>query len=128
MTTPKKVDILGEVLTGADAESFPGLAELSSLLVRPEMPAMPQDAAGPGKTPQRKRKVTHYLSWDISETLDRILPRVRELVPEKARKRVSKSRLVDSSLRLLLREFEEKGKESLLVRQYLHNNRDTHEP
>jgi hypothetical protein len=130
MITPKQVDILGEVLTDKDAGAFPGLAELSELLNQSQRPAFQQALSAEThrkeKPPQRKKKVTHYLSQDISETLDRVLPRIRKLVPEETRKRVSKSRLVDSSMRLLLLEFEEKGKESLLVRQFLHNDREGH--
>lgn len=122
MIIPKKVNILEEMLTGTDEEAFAGLTELSDFLARQEKPT-PQEArsgkprrkkAGP-----KKKKVTHYLSPEISEGLDRILPRIRKIVPEEKGRRISKSRVVDTSLRLLLREFEEKEKESLLVRQFL---------
>lgn len=130
MIAPKKVDILEDVLTGSDEGAFPGLAELSDLLSRPKSPlpeARPPDK-NRGRTRRRKKKVTHYLSPEISEDLDRILPRIRKLLPEGGRKKISKSRLVNFSLRLLLRDFEEKGEESLLVKQFLRNVRDGNGP
>lgn len=129
MITPKKVDILGDLLTSNEEEAFPGLAELNDFLSRPPERPIGQDAhpadASWNATPRgRKKKVTHYLSPAVSEELDRNLPRIRKFVPVNVRPKVSKSRLVDSSLRLLLQEFEEKGKESLFVRQFLHEDRD----
>ncbi|MEJ2032038.1 MAG: hypothetical protein P8Y63_03140 [Deltaproteobacteria bacterium] len=147
---PKKVDILGDVLTNSDERTIPGLMELSDLITpektaqpkRPTQPESPFQLESPAQQKKpaqlgtclkvqsskgkalRKKKVSLYLSPEIAESIDRILPRIRNLAPEKARKRVSKSSLVNFSLQLLLREYEEKGKESLLVRQFLHDDRD----
>jgi hypothetical protein len=115
-----KRDILGDLLTGSDQESLPGLEELSGLLVRPA-------AAAPRKVARNrsreycsekiiKKKVTYYLSPDTIEGINITLPEIRRTISEGGRKQLSKSQLVDTSMQLLLRDFEEKGESSLLIR------------
>lgn len=122
MIPGKKKDILHEVLTSTVRDNLPGVEELSNFLDqrrggqedRNLQPNRKRKKGKPGK-----KKTTHYLSLETFECLNRTLPRIRRIFPEDLRSQLSKSRLVDSSMRLLLQEFEEKGKDSLLVRQFL---------
>jgi hypothetical protein len=121
----KKKDILTEVLTGADQGNFPGLDEMSRLLTQTARPArqktIHQGGGGKSEDAARplKKKTTHYLSPETFEGISRTLPEIVRNIPEGARKRFSKSKLVDASVNLLLRDFAEKGKESLIIRYFL---------
>lgn len=71
------------------------------------------------KRPQRKKKTTHYLSQETYDGLNDIKERIKKLLPAEFKSRISKSLVVDFSLRLILAEFETREKESLLLQQIL---------
>lgn len=71
------------------------------------------------KQPHRKKKTTHYLSQETYEGLNDIRGRIKKLLPAEFKSRISKSLVVDFSLRLILAEFETREKESLLIQQIL---------
>ena len=66
-----------------------------------------------------KKKSTHYLSEEIFADLDDARDKINELVHQRLKSRVSKSRIVDQALRMILKEFEEKGEKSHLIKEIL---------
>ncbi len=72
-----------------------------------------------------KKKATYYVSLDVLDSLSEIKTRIRQLLPDKEKSRISKSKLVEYALRLILAEFETKEKESLIIKQI--NGRQTEE-
>ncbi len=116
----KKKDILTDILSGLPEEPIPGIEALAELIYR----AIPletklQDsektklrAARPKKL---KKKTTHYLSEDIFDTLGDTREKLIGMLAETPTMRISKSRIVNQALEMILKEFEEKGEESRLV-------------
>lgn len=63
-----------------------------------------------------KRKTTHYLREGIFVELDQAKKKIQGQSPEKQRSRVTKSRIVNLALSLVLRDFKKRGERSVLVR------------
>ena len=137
MPPKKKQNILDDVLTGPEENSYPGMDELNALIqgsgkarpktkVRKKSTGTRTKAATPirkqstgAQTKVSKKKATHYLAVATFEDLNQSIPKIKKMLPEDLQNSVSKSQLVDSSLKLLLEEFQKKGKDSLLVQQLL---------
>ncbi|THB63874.1 MAG: hypothetical protein D6E12_16025 [Desulfovibrio sp.] len=124
---PNKTDVLEDVLSGLDEDSSPSLEELDKLIHRSfrltQAPSPESDkrqsmlgralrASSTGK-----RKTTIYLTSKLADELDNTKANIRELMPEDARSLVTKSSIVNLALRILLREYEKRGEESILVKQ-----------
>jgi hypothetical protein len=120
MKFEKKTDILHEVLTSDSQDPIAGIEELNSFLCqapktgRELVQRQDRDQARP-----RKKKTTLYLSPETFERLGLALPDLRALFPAEVGRKFSRSRLVDSSMLLLLREFADQGRDSLLIRQFM---------
>jgi len=130
-----KRDILDDLLRGLP-EDDNGLIEpaLTRLIHRlaeaapeekpPAKTAPPRPKAGSKAQPVKsKKKTTHYLSGEIFLDLDEARAKLNDLVGRQVKTRISKSRIVDQALKMILAEFEEKGERSPLVRELLKNNR-----
>lgn len=68
-----------------------------------------------------KRKTTHYLSKGMFNQLDRAKVTLREIVPAERRTSVSKSRIVEQALKVVIKDFEIKGENSILAKQILND-------
>ncbi len=118
-------DVLADVLTGTHEEQVPGLAELTELIQRQGQPAeTPKAPTGQVRQKQRrhrtsKKKTTHYLSQEVFEELGEAREKLQHMLPEEAINQISKSGIVDTALRMILRELEQHGKESVLYRQLI---------
>jgi hypothetical protein len=113
----KKQDVLKDILGSSQDDSVPGLEELSQLIHPRGKP--PSIASASKTTARRKKKTTHYLSEEIFENLGEAKERIQDLIPGGERIRISKSGIVNSALKMILREFEAKGEKSLLVRHMM---------
>ena len=66
-----------------------------------------------------KKKTTHYLSKEVSDSLDSARNEIRTLVPDNFRSNITRSQIVDQALILILKDYKEKGKNSKLVRSIM---------
>jgi len=141
--TKKRSDILEELLRGSQYDKFPGLEGLNDLVRRCASPDGLEVAGTKTQTtPIRKikldnvprkrsesgykkmqRKTTHYLSQDIFATLDETKDKIREQIPEKFDK-ISRSKIINNALQLILHDFDLKGEDSALVKQLLKQPKD----
>ena len=121
-------DILGELFQGdTDLGAVPGLEELGSLIhacVGPRgMERLPSGERKlltlPKKRRSGTRKTTHYLEGNIYEGLNLANVALKELLPDGAKSRASKSRLVNYAVSRLLRDIEEKGESSTVIKDIL---------
>jgi hypothetical protein len=126
----KKRDVLSELLNGNSSEGIIGNKELNAinrvLVDTSQFDSIPKEQKV--KTSKKsvkkrkkgtKRKTTHYLTEEVFENLDSAKKKIRTIVPEDLRTRVSKTQIVNRALMLILEEFETKGKNSKLVNYLL---------
>jgi len=66
-----------------------------------------------------KKKTTHYLREDVFDGLTQAKQILLRLLPDGSKGRASKSNLVNYAVNKLLREIEEKGAESPMVKTIL---------
>ena len=119
-------DVLEDVLSGMDDDDSPSLDALDTLIHRSFHLTPPPSAESAGSsmigralrlTSTGKRKTTIYLSERLAKDLDLAKESLRRLVPAEARGYVSKSAMANIALRILIRELERRGEESVLVKQ-----------
>ena len=68
---------------------------------------------------QTKRKTTHYLTEDTFENLVRAKMDIRKHVPEQYRSQISKTKIVNQALRMILQEFQLNGEKSKIMQTIL---------
>lgn len=119
-------DILDELLKGTTGTSPAEDAELGRLLRR-KVSSKEAQPEKPNKVAARtkggtKKKTTHYLSQETCGELESARERINLLVRRRLSGRVSKSKIVDQAIKMILREFDEQGENSPLIQEIL---RDT---
>ena len=130
-------DILDELLTDSHVYGYIRQRELDDLLDVIHNPFfndtslydysinLEPDKKGPKKkkkrkrSPQAKRKTTHYLTEDTFENLVRVKMDIRKHVPEQYRSQISKTKIVNQALTMILQEFQLKGRKSKIVQTIL---------
>jgi len=117
----KKKDVLKAILSDSEDNFVPGLDELEKLIhlsVKPPgaAPVMKKPRAKREKRP-KKRKTTYYLTEQVFENLGDAKEIIRNMFPDIQKSKISKTRIVDSALKMILKEFETKGSKSALVKQ-----------
>lgn len=120
-------NVLEDVLTGLDSDSSPCLEELDKLIHRSFRLTPPSAAEAGGSLLDRalrltstgKRKTTIYLTDTLAKDLDQAKEKLKEMVPDEARAYTSKSAIANIALRVLLRDLEQRGEESILMRQLM---------
>ena len=132
MTTPKQ-DILGDILNDPQTGRIRGIEALNDLIhacaepekmdppLPPEEPerakkAAPRRRSAKGRR-RPKKKTTHYLAREVFDGLGDAKENIRELLPKGVKSKATKSRIVESAVRVILEDFERKGEESYLVRE-----------
>lgn len=126
-------DILADILNDSHSGNVRGLAELSKLIhmTSPGETLMParsnaKKASFPPqnkKKNRRKRKSTHYLNQDVFENLGEAKRIIKDFMPAGSKAIATKSQIVESAIKVLLGEFEEKGENSYLVKELLKKNK-----
>jgi hypothetical protein len=116
-------DILADILNDQHTGAIRGLDELNKLIhVKPGDPPVARAAATPRKTKvpdHKKQRTTHYLTRKVFDHLGEARDGLRDLLPQDAKSKASKSRIVESAITMVLQEFGEKGMDSALVRELL---------
>ena len=120
-------DILADILNDPHTGTIRGMAELSSLIHAEEVKSLKPRLLKPAskkvkkvtRKKRGKRKTTHYLTEEVFEGLGEAKEIIKEFLPSGSKTRATKSRIVESAIKVLLDEFERKGKESYLVKELL---------
>ena len=68
-----------------------------------------------------KRKTTHYLTENTYKDLVRAKKDIRKHVPEQYRSQISKTKIVNQALSMILEDFQLKGKNSKIMQMILQN-------
>ena len=126
MKASEQHDILGELFRGdQNFTAVPGLEELDSLIHACLSPTAPRTRSGRSVLPLKikaggsTKKTTHYLREDVFDGLTQAKQILKRLLPEGAKGRASKSNLVNYAVNTLLREIEEKGADSPIIKKIL---------
>lgn len=126
----KKRDILSELLTGNPSDGIISKKELVALTKAiGETSRMDSSRRKKSKmTLSRKKRVSkkekksYYLSAEVIRGLDSVTKEIQSYLPENQQPEVTKSRVVDQALTLVLEEFSTRGENSRLFRSILHEN------
>lgn len=127
MSAKNKHDIMDDLLKGSPEDPSTEAPSLTKLIHRSGETTSTSHTAE-NASPQRqkktspsdsKKKSTHYLSEEIFTDLDEAREKINELVHPRVKSRISKSRIVNQALRMILKEFEEKGEKSHLIKEIL---------
>ncbi len=117
----KNQDVLKTLLSGLEYNFVPGLEELEKLIHRsvkpPEAAPVIEKPKAKKKKRPKKRKTTYYLTEEIFKNLGDAKEIIRKMLPDIQKSKISKTRIVDSALKMILKEFETKGGNSALVKQ-----------
>lgn len=115
MSDPKKRDILSELLRGRERTTtdetvaidamIRGRGETLTLHDRPERRA---------ELRLGKVKTTYYLGEAVYDSLEDARQTIADMMPVEVRHRVTRSLLVELAIKLVLRDFEKKGRESAI--------------
>jgi len=126
MNASDEHDILAELFRGDQhLANVPGLEELDSLihacLASPAPKPKPKKNVLPlkAKPGASRKKTTHYLREDVFDGLTQAKVILKRLLPDGSKGRASKSNLVNYAVNTLLREIEEKGADSPVIRSIL---------
>ncbi|MBU2538948.1 MAG: hypothetical protein KKH22_10970 [Proteobacteria bacterium] len=127
MAAKNKKDIMDDLLKGSSEDTTHEASALTRLIHRTGESSSAKHPAGDSscqdqkKSPagDSKKKSTHYLSEEIFADLDDARDKINELVQPRVKSKISKSRIVNQALRMILKEFEEKGEKSHLIKEIL---------
>ena len=127
MAAKHKHDIMNDLLKGSFEDAASDASSLAKLIHRAGETATANQAAESAPEPDQKKahggdgkkKSTHYLSGEIFDDLDEARDKINELVHPRLKSKISKSRIVDQALRMILKDFEEKGEKSHLIKEML---------
>lgn len=133
MAAKDKHDIMDALLQGSSEDAADEALSLAKLIHRKGEPEgakqpvagalSPEAEAKKAPGSESKKKSTHYISEEIFEDLDDARDKINELVHPRLKSRISKSRIVDQALRMILKDFEEKGEKSHLIKEILKDMR-----
>ena len=68
---------------------------------------------------ESKRKTTHYLTEETFKNLGRAKMDIRKHIPEQYRSQISKTKIVNQALAMILQEFQLKGEKSKIMQTIL---------
>lgn len=127
----RKKDVLDDVLLNADQEDDPVLRELLAFIDEigasydsPRRSAPAKDRHR--KKRERKRRSNSYLSPENFTALEQVKAECQQILAETSSSRVSKSRITDISLEVILKDFQQHREKSILARklkEYLKDRR-----
>jgi hypothetical protein len=132
----QRKDIMDELLSDSKAHGYIRQKELDELLDLMQNPFLPSPSLYEysielepvikktrvkEKSSKTKRKTTHYLTEENFKDLGLAKNVIRNRVPEQYRSRISKTRIVNQALEMILHEFELQGVNSKLMQIILQN-------
>jgi len=143
----KPVNILNDILNDSQTGAIRGLDELNDLIHQPigaggggkkkkvkggsrrkrakvvSVTAQSPTATSQEKGEDSKKKTTHYLSQKVFDDLGEAKQMISDYLPTGKKLKASKSKIVDTAVKILLEEFETKGKDSTLVKRILNKSK-----
>lgn len=128
----KKRDLLSELLVGASTEGIISKKELNALnnLIQSapvnnkivkniSQSDIKKVSAQRKKQKKAHKKTTCYLSEDVLKELDKAQISIQSLLPREFNSRITKSKVVNQALALMLEELKKNGKNSKLLHNIL---------
>jgi|GEM_PF-3233244 len=115
MSDPKKFDILGALLRNRERNTTD-----ETVVIEKMIRSHGDRLTFQGRTERRpeirlgKVKTTYYLNEETHENLEDARLAIADMLPEETRHRITRSLLVELALRIVLRDFEKKGRESAI--------------
>ena len=133
LSKTKESDILSRLLTGNSFEGVISKKELNALIkvigeaakreATPENDPEKMARILAGKQAKTvKRKATYSLSGDVFKRLEKVTREIRSALPEEQQRKVTKARVVNQAVALMLEEYISRGKNSRLARSLLQVN------
>ena len=116
MSDPKKFDILGALLRNRERNTTDETVVIEKMIRGQGGDRLPFQER-PDRRPEirlGKVKTTYYLGEETHENLEDARLAIADMLPEETRHRVTRSLLVELALRIVLRDFEKKGRESAI--------------
>lgn len=114
-------DVLLEVLLNSEQEHDPELRELLCFIDKIGTSFPPEQRGRAGKKKGRRRvtkkRFSSYLSPKNFEALDQAKEECQRILASGKSLRVSKSKITDFSLEIILQDFHQHGKNSILARK-----------
>ncbi|MEW6595419.1 MAG: hypothetical protein AB1413_11175 [Thermodesulfobacteriota bacterium] len=114
MSDPRKFDILGSLLRGRERPTDETVAIEKMLRGQRGQPIFQERPERQPDSRLAKVKTTYYLGEEVYENLEDARQAIADMLPEETRHRVTRSLLVELAIRLVLRDFEKKGRESAI--------------
>ncbi|MEW6499916.1 MAG: hypothetical protein ACOY8P_05265 [Thermodesulfobacteriota bacterium] len=116
MNDPKKTDILGELLRGRERQATDETVVIEKMIRGRGEGLAGQGPPEPPRSDLRlaKVKTTYYLGEEAYEHLEDMRQTIADMLPPETRHRVTRSLLVELAIRLVLRDFEKRGRESAI--------------
>lgn len=116
MSDPKKIDILGELLRGRERQATDETVVIEKMIRGRGEGLASQGPPEPPRPDLRlaKVKTTYYLGEEAYEHLEDMRQTIADMLPPETRYRVTRSLLVELAIRLVLRDFEKRGRESAI--------------
>lgn len=118
----KGKDILADIFRNAEEHNDPKLNELFQFIenIADAFDSREQESTEPGdkkrKGPTKKRS-SSYLSHENFEALDKAKLELQKLILEGSSGKISKSKITDISLEIILKDFKLNKENSILARQ-----------
>lgn len=124
----KRSDILDDLFQGDEQENDPKLDELLELVATLGETLAGSRSTADAKEPRQKKKQTKkrsssYLSPENFQTLDQAKSECRKLLLKSKKSNVSKSRITEIALEIILKDFEMNKEKSLLARKLQENGK-----
>lgn len=114
MSDQKRFDILGAVLHDRE-QTPPEVKTIEKMLRRQRETLSIEDLADQQPDPWlAKVKTTYYLGEEVYKNLEDSRQAIADMLPQAIRHRVTRSLLVELAIKLVLRDFEKKGRGSAL--------------
>jgi hypothetical protein len=115
--SPKKPDILGELLNTRAAATHEDVEELKKITHQRPESGKKQSSKSCASRSKKKKKTTQYIDEELAGKLDKARDLLKTMVPQDARRGVTKSAIVNHAVDVIMREFAIKGEKSILLQK-----------
>lgn len=115
----KHIDILDELLSTKTPIAHPDVEGLHKITHLTSESEPKQKSKSRASRSRRKKKSTHYLEEELFGKLEKTRDLLKDMVPQDARRGVTKSAIVSHAVAILMQEFASKGDKSILLKKIL---------
>ena len=129
MTQKKGIDndVLGDLLRGggdtefaSELDALDALITQTGAIIKSPSTTEKKKPSSQQRTPTKgKKKSTYYVTEETFAHLDKAKVKIKQQVPATFKKHISKSQIINQALGMILRDFEIKGDDSLLMKRLM---------